>query len=663
MRRFGRDAFGEHCGDDRLVDAIRGKYQIVREIARSNDIVYEAIDNTLGRRIALKELNIASSLAGQARRERIERFNREARAAGKLSHPNIVAVTDCFEQNGRYFIVMEYLEGQTLRDVMQVRGALPLQEAIGIACQVLDALAHAHQNRVIHRDIKPDNIFILPGGLAKLADFGIARLSEEPALTSDGQVFGTPSYMSPEQIEGRGIDHRSDLFSLGVLLYEMLAGRKPFTGDSVISITYAVMNADPPPLNGVPMGVEQVIRRALAKNPLARQTGAAQMKQDLRNAEQTPAVFFPPSQTGMGQTGLGFGAPMQSQSGYASGYGQQPQQAPYTFNAPQMPPAAYPPLQPGGNPLPWGWNSTGQSTAGAPQYQPSPFPSVMPSQPGFGGTGYPPSAHGVVPYASPPYPVAPPAPVFVLTPAGRTFLMAIIAAALIGGGIAAGVIALQNGYSRYEQTIAGQRIAGLIERGAAAYNSGDYAQAATLFRQALEAGPTQSQRNTITKNLAFTYVQEARVANGRGDWRTAAGLYRSAIDASFDYDTPHKELADLLAQHGDAAGAELQRSSANSSAADTTPTHLENRLPSESVGVQPDNSSSVDPQAFMQQQRADARRLIDEGKALLRQGRLDDARNKWQEAVGKAPGTPERDEAEMLLDNNPPPATDPGYPQ
>jgi serine/threonine protein kinase len=391
-------------GDDGLVDVIRGKYQIVREIARSNDIVYEAIDTTLGRRIALKELNIAASLTGQARRERIERFNREARAAGKLSHPNIVAVTDCFEESGRYFIVMEYLEGQTLRDVMQVRGALPLQEAIGIACQVLDALAHAHRHRVIHRDIKPDNIFILPGGLAKLADFGIARLSEEPALTSDGQVFGTPSYMSPEQIEGRGIDHRSDLFSLGVLLYEMLSGRKPFVGDSVISITYAVMNADPPPMNGVPMGVEQVIRRSLQKNPAGRQISAEQMKQDLRNAEQTPAVFLPPSlnQTGMG-AGQGYYGQAQPSSqplpGYAGAYGQPA--APYSYNPPQMPVSGYPPTPPPQTGLPWSWNNA-SNTMGAPAAPPAVMPSVMPGAGAYSGTGYPPTAHGVVPYASPP---------------------------------------------------------------------------------------------------------------------------------------------------------------------------------------------------------------------------------------------------------------------
>ncbi len=648
-----------------MVEAIRGKYQIVREIARSNDIVYEAIDSTLGRRIALKELNIASSLAGQARRERIERFNREARAAGKLSHPNIVSVTDFFEENGRYFIVMEYLEGQTLRDVMQMRGAMPLQEAIGIACQVLDALAHAHQYRVIHRDIKPDNIFILPGGQAKLADFGIARLSEEPSLTSDGQVFGTPSYMSPEQIEGRSIDDRSDLFSLGVLLYEMLTGRKPFIGDSVISITYAVMNAEPPPMNGVPMGVEQVIRRALNKNPQGRQTGAEQMKQDLRNAEQTPAVLLPSplNRTGGGQTGLGFPAPQQTSGGYGGAYGQQPnlygQPAnPYGYVAPQMPSSTYPaPVSPA-NGLPWSWNNPGNTMSSL--AQPSALPSVMP--PGqFTGMGMQPGAQGINPYASPPYP-SPAAPVFVLTPAGRTFLVSLIVAAVLGGTVAVGVIALQNGYSNYQRTESGQRIAGLIDKGAAAYNGGDYARAASLFAQALDSSPTVAQRITIGKNLAFTYVQQARAANGRGEWQAAADLYRKATEAAADYEMPRKELADLLAQHGDPRGAEAARSELPTTGVkDTTPTRLDNRLPPPPPPGAPDLAAQPDPKQFMEQQRKEARRLIDEGNMRLREGRLDEARDKWQEAIGKAPGTPERDTASQLLDQHPP-VSDMGYP-
>src|ERR1041384_5665835 len=248
-------------------DIIANRYRIVREIARSNDVVYEAIDQSMGRRLAVKELSLPPNLTGQAKRERIERFNREARAAGKLQHPNIVTVYNFGESDGRHFTAMEYLEGGTLRDAIQARGALPLHEAEDISGQVLSALSLAHANKVVHRDVKPDNIHILAGGQVKLTDFGIARLTEEASLTGEGQVFGTPRYMDTEQIEGRFVNHRSDLFSLAVVLYEMLAGRKPFTGDSVVSITYSIMHNDPAPLVGIPFGVEQVIFRALKKDP------------------------------------------------------------------------------------------------------------------------------------------------------------------------------------------------------------------------------------------------------------------------------------------------------------------------------------------------------------------------------------------------------------
>ena len=149
---------------------------------------------------------------------------------------------------------MEFLEGQSLRDIIQMRGALPLHEAINIACQMLDALDHAHRHHVIHRDIKPDNIFILPGGRAKLADFGIARLSEEPSLTSDGQVFGTPSYMSPEQCSGAApLTPASDVYSVGIILYEMLTGAVPFSAETPLAVALKQVSEPPvPPRKIVP---------------------------------------------------------------------------------------------------------------------------------------------------------------------------------------------------------------------------------------------------------------------------------------------------------------------------------------------------------------------------------------------------------------------------
>lgn len=262
--------------------SVLGKYRIIREIARSNDIVYEGVDPAMGRRVAIKELALPQHLAGSQKRERIERFYREAKAAGTLTHPNIVTIYDVGEENERHFIVMEYLEGHSLREIQQMQGALPLKESLEIALQLCDALGYAHSRGIVHRDVKPDNVHILPGGIIKLTDFGIARITAEPSITAHGQVFGTPSYMSPEQVASHTVDHRTDIFSLGITLYEMLTGRKPFQGDSVITITYNIMNIQPPMPVGVPPGLHAILQKALAKDVNARYQNTGQMAADLR---------------------------------------------------------------------------------------------------------------------------------------------------------------------------------------------------------------------------------------------------------------------------------------------------------------------------------------------------------------------------------------------
>jgi tetratricopeptide (TPR) repeat protein len=182
---------------------------------------------------------------------------------------------------------MEFLEGQSLREVLQVQSVLPVAEVVRIAGAVADALDYAHQHGVVHRDVKPDNVYLLTDGRIKLTDFGIARLMFEANLTADGQVFGTPSYMSPEQVAGKGIDPRSDIFSLGVMVYEMLAGRKPFPGDSVITITYNIMHMEPSPLVAIAPGLWDVLRRALAKDPGQRHRTAGEMVAELKRAVAT----------------------------------------------------------------------------------------------------------------------------------------------------------------------------------------------------------------------------------------------------------------------------------------------------------------------------------------------------------------------------------------
>lgn len=287
-------------------NTILGKYRIIREIARSNDIVYEAIDPKMNRRVAIKELQLPLHLAGTQKRERVERFYREAKAAGTLTHPNIVTIHEVGQENDRHFLVMEYLDGQSLRDILQLQGALPLKETVEIALQLCDALGYAHSHGVVHRDVKPDNVHILPGGIIKLTDFGIARITAEPSITSQGQVFGTPSYMSPEQVASQTVDHRTDLFSLTITLYEMLTGRKPFVGDSVITITYNIMNSQPPMPVGVPSALQAILQKGMAKDANQRYQSAAAMATDLR-AEKF-ALASPQADAGRSKLG-GLGVP------------------------------------------------------------------------------------------------------------------------------------------------------------------------------------------------------------------------------------------------------------------------------------------------------------------------------------------------------------------
>jgi serine/threonine-protein kinase len=260
-----------------------GKYQIIREIARSNDIVYEAYDPVMNRRVAIKELAVPGGSTTQQREDRLRRFHREVKAAGSLSHPNIVTVYEVSEDGGRHYMAMEFLDGHTLRNELDTKGFLPQPRAIEVAIDVLCALDFAHSNGVIHRDVKPENIQILSTGVVKLTDFGIARLTFEPNITMDGQVFGTPSYMSPEQVEGKDIDVRSDIFSVGTVLYEMLCGQKPFQGDSVVAIASAIMHKEPLPQNQISWGVQQVISKALDKSPALRFSSAKEMISALKS--------------------------------------------------------------------------------------------------------------------------------------------------------------------------------------------------------------------------------------------------------------------------------------------------------------------------------------------------------------------------------------------
>src|SRR5579859_2181253 len=205
-----------------------GKYHIDSEIGRgSMGVVYRAFDPDIRRQVAIKTMR-TQGLSSIELEDYKARFKREASAVGQMSHPNIVTVYDFSVDGDLFFLAMEYLEGKSLRKIMETQGRLPIETVIHTCQQVCSALEHAHTRGVVHRDVKPENIMVLEDGTVKVTDFGVAKmLSAE--TTQPGQILGTPSYMSPEQVQCRPLDGRSDIFSLGVILYELVAGRRPFT--------------------------------------------------------------------------------------------------------------------------------------------------------------------------------------------------------------------------------------------------------------------------------------------------------------------------------------------------------------------------------------------------------------------------------------------------
>ena len=278
------------------------RYTIDSELGRgAMGVVYLAHDQKIDRQVALKELLLVENLTPAVRQELMDRFDREARAAGRLNHPNIVGVYDVFTDRERSFIVMEYLDGETLADILE-RGPLDADSAAAVTLQVLNAVAHAHANQVIHRDLKPDNVFILKDGAVKVTDFGIAHIGDPSAsLTRAGTILGTVGYMSPEQLRGEPIDERSDIFAIGVMLYEMLGGLNPFGTDAPTAVMYRIAYEEPQPVRslrqGVPKYLDAVIRKAIHKEREQRYQSAAAMAIDLvqhKGPKVRPATLNPP---------------------------------------------------------------------------------------------------------------------------------------------------------------------------------------------------------------------------------------------------------------------------------------------------------------------------------------------------------------------------------
>lgn len=267
-----------------------GRYEVISELGQgAMGVVYRARDPLIDRIVAIKTINLG--LAQEEKDEYEGRFYQEARAAGRLNHPNIVTIYDVGKSGDIAYIAMEFLEGCELRDLMRDNGMLPVDQVLDIVAQVAAGLAYAHEHEIVHRDIKPSNIMVIRDGHVKITDFGIARMASSAVRTQTGMVLGSPKYMSPEQVLGKTLDQRSDIFSLGVMLYEMLTGESPFMGENVNAIMFQTLNTvpvAPGKLNPrVPDMLNFIVAKALAKELDDRYQNAKDFATDLRACRDT----------------------------------------------------------------------------------------------------------------------------------------------------------------------------------------------------------------------------------------------------------------------------------------------------------------------------------------------------------------------------------------
>ncbi|HWH42996.1 MAG TPA: serine/threonine-protein kinase [Usitatibacter sp.] len=266
-----------------------GRYRIISEIGQgAMGTVYKAVDPIIDRTVAIKTINL--NLSRQELEEYEARFQQEIKAAGRLNHPNIVTIYDVGKTESVAYMAMEFLEGAELKDMI-ASGNLPApNQVVDIIAQVAEGLWFAHQQDIVHRDVKPSNIMVMRGGIAKITDFGIARLPNSAVKTMTGLILGSPRYMSPEQVIGKTIDARSDIFSLGVVLYEALTGVAPFDGDNVNAIMYATVNTTPAPPSSisraVPPMLDLIVAKAMAKQLDDRYQTIKELGDDLREVRR-----------------------------------------------------------------------------------------------------------------------------------------------------------------------------------------------------------------------------------------------------------------------------------------------------------------------------------------------------------------------------------------
>ena len=285
-------------------------------------VVYKATDPVIGRTVAVKTIRLSEEGTGLSRPELLTRFQTEARAAGLLTHPNIVVVFDAGEEDGLYYITMELVEGKSLQAMLDGGHAFPLPRTLRIMEQTCSALQFAHERNVIHRDIKPANLMLTADDTVKVTDFGTAKILQFGTVQQTAHVMGTPSYMSPEQVKGRAVDGRSDIFSLGVMLYEMVTGEKPFPGQNITTVIYKIVNEEPVPprqINpSIHPGISAVVMKALEKDPDQRYQSCREMLEELRTYRTLAAAGGNPQST----MALGGGSPAATVvSGNAAGRG------------------------------------------------------------------------------------------------------------------------------------------------------------------------------------------------------------------------------------------------------------------------------------------------------------------------------------------------------
>src|SRR5262250_1685209 len=284
-----------------------GRYEILGELGRgAMGVVYRATDPVIGRAVAVKTIRLSEEGTGLSRQELLARFQTEARAAGLLTHPNIVVVFDAGEEDGLYYITMELVEGKSLQALLDDGQSFPLPRVLRIMEQACGALQFAHERNIVHRDIKPANLMLTGDDTVKVTDFGTAKILQFGTVQQTAHVMGTPSYMSPEQVKGRAVDGRSDIFSLGVMLYEMTTGEKPFPGQNITTVIYKIVNEEPVPPRSIDPsihpGISAVVMRALAKEPEQRYQTCREVLEDLRNYRAVAGAASPQATAILGGT-------------------------------------------------------------------------------------------------------------------------------------------------------------------------------------------------------------------------------------------------------------------------------------------------------------------------------------------------------------------------